>query len=586
MKRFFFFFVLFLFFPHPIYAQVHDGWVIDDFKSDVIIQKDGKVAVHEIITTDFSDSKHGIYRDIPYVYTDGSKKTYTDITLGEVYQDDRKATVDLSEINGYKRIRIGDSSRTLTGKHTYDITYVVTGVLRSFTDHDELYWNVTGNNWDTQISHASVTVTLPKEGITRIACYEGIMSSTFPCIKESQTLTQAVFSNQNPIFPSYGMTVAVGYTKGMVPILIVTPPKSLEDTLFTPASFGTFALSFATGLVLLVVLWTRKGRDLWYRTRSMFDPHAKAASKPLFMRQIVSVEFEPPNHLRPAEIGVLMDEKADTLDVSATIIDLATRGYLSIKEIPKTWLLGTIDYELKKEKNADDILLPYERTLLTKLFSSKDAVLLSSLKKKFYTSLKTIKSQLYTQVMTRKLFVTNPESTRTLYQTLGIGITVLGAFCIFMGIKLIIGPLVTFGAGIVLTGLILIPFSRSMPRRTALGQELYERVKGYKLFIGGAEQYRQQFYEKKNMFNEVLPYAIVLGLTGKFAKAMQDMGIQPENPSWYTGTHAFSPVYFASNINSFSDSISAVMASTPSTSGGFSGGGSGGGFGGGGGGSW
>ena len=88
------------------------------------------------------------------------------------------------------------------------------------------------------------------------------------------------------------------------------------------------------------------------------------------------------------------------------------------------------------------------------------------------------------------------------------------------------------------------------------------------------------------MFNEVLPYAIVLGLTGKFAKAMQDMGIQPENPSWYTGTHAFSPVYFASNINSFSDSISAVMASTPSTSGGFSGGGSGGGFGGGGGGSW
>lgn len=585
MKRFLLFFLLFLFLPTKSYAQ-NSGWVINNFQSDVIIQKDGKVAVHEIITTDFSDSKHGIYRDIPYIYTAGNKKTYTDITLGQVYQDDRKATVDLSEINGYKRIKIGDATRTLTGKHTYDITYVVTGVLRSFTDHDELYWNVTGNNWDAQINHASVTVTLPKEGMTQVACFEGATGSTSPCKGEHMTLSQATFSNQEPIYASYGMTIAVGYTKGMVPILTVAPPKRLEDTLFTPASLGTFALSFATGLVLLIVIWTRKGRDLWYRTRFMFDPHMKAESKPLFMRQIVSVEFEPPNHLRPAEIGVLMDEKADTLDVSATIIDLATRGYLSIKELPKKWILGTIDYELKKEKNADDVLLPYEKTLLTKLFSSKDTVLLSSLKKKFYESLKIIKSQLYTQVMSRKLFVTNPESTRTLYQTLGIGITVLGAFCIFMGVKFILGPLVTFGAGIVLTGLILIPFSRSMPRRTALGQELHERVKGYKLFIGGAEQYRQQFYEKKNMFNEVLPYAIVLGLTGKFAKAMQDMGIQSENPSWYTGAHAFSPVYFASNINSFSDSISAAMASTPSNSGGFSGGGSGGGFGGGGGGSW
>lgn len=585
MKRVLLFFLLFLFLPNQTHAQ-SNGWVIDDFKSDVIVQNDGKVAVHEIITTDFSDSKHGIYRDIPYVYTSGNKKTYTDIQLGQVYQDDRKATVDLSEINGYKRIKIGDASRTLTGKHTYDITYVVTGVLRSFTDHDELYWNATGNNWDAPINHASVTVTLPKDGITQVTCYEGPTGSTTPCKGDHLTLSQTTFTNQEILYPTYGLTVAVGYTKGMVPILTVAPPKRLEDTLFTPIALGTFALSFATGLLLLIVLWTRKGRDLWYRTRSMFDPHVKAEVKPLFMRQVVSVEFEPPDHLRPAEIGVLMDEKADTLDVSATIIDLATRGYLSIREIPKTWLLGTIDYELKKEKTADDTLLPYEKTLLTKLFSKKDTVLLSSLKRKFYTSLKTIKSQLYTQVMTRKLFVTNPESTRTLYQALGIGITVLGAFFIFVGVKLILGPLVTFGAGVILTGLILIPFSRSMPRRTALGQELYERVKGYKLFIGGAEQYRQQFYEKKNMFNEILPYAIVLGLTGKFAKAMQDMGIQPDNPSWYTGTHVFSPVYFAANINSFSDSISATMASTPSNSGGFSGGGSGGGFGGGGGGSW
>ena len=94
------------------------------------------------------------------------------------------------------------------------------------------------------------------------------------------------------------------------------------------------------------------------------------------------------------------------------------------------------------------------------------------------------------------------------------------------------------------------------------------------------------FFEKKNMFNEVLPYTIIFGLTGKFAKALKDMGLKPANPSWYHGTQAFNALYFSSSVNNFSNSLSTAISSAPKSSG-FSGGGSsGGGFGGGGGGSW
>lgn len=281
-----------------------------------------------------------------------------------------------------------------------------------------------------------------------------------------------------------------------------------------------------------------------------------------------------------------MDERADTLDISATIIDLANRGFLTIKEIQKKWVFGSTDYELKQTNKQTTALLPYEKLLLDRLFISGKNITMSSLKTTFYDDLADVKKKLYEDVMKKKLFVAHPETIRAKYLGLGFAIFFLGVLCLFGAFPLVNAPLLTFGIGTLLIGILFMFVSRTMPRRSALGREYYQRVLGYQLFISGAEKYRQQFYEKKNLFNEILPYAIVFGLTGKFAKAMKDMGIKPTQPSWYTGHHAFVPIVFASEINNFSQSLSTAIASTPSKSGGFSGGSSGGGFGGGGGGSW
>jgi uncharacterized membrane protein len=85
---------------------------------------------------------------------------------------------------------------------------------------------------------------------------------------------------------------------------------------------------------------------------------------------------------------------------------------------------------------------------------------------------------------------------------------------------------------------------------------------------------------------EVLPYAIVFGVTKKLAKAMEDMGIKPPEPAWYVGAAAFNPYRFTNNIDNFSRSLSSAIAAAPGGSGSGGGGFAGGGFGGGGGGSW
>ncbi len=210
---------------------------------------------------------------------------------------------------------------------------------------------------------------------------------------------------------------------------------------------------------------------------------------------------------------------------------------------------------------------------------------MSDLKLTFYQDLAEVKKSLYQEVTAKKFFAGNPETTRQKYAALGGVVILVGAVSIFGAVKLIVGPLATFGAGVMLSGIGLLIASRFMPQRTALGHELWQRSKGYYEFISGAEKYRQRFFEKKNMFNDILAYAIVFKLTDKFAKAMADMGVEASQPSWYVGSRPFNTTYFVSSVNTFSSSMSRAIASTPSSSG-SSGGSSGGGFGGGGGGSW
>ncbi|MGE0059482.1 MAG: DUF2207 domain-containing protein, partial [Dehalococcoidia bacterium] len=317
--------------------------------------------------------------------------------------------------------------------------------------------------------------------------------------------------------------------------------------------------------------------------------------RPLFARETVVVEYAPPEignekrPLRPAEIGLLLDERADTLDVTATIVDLAVRDYLRIEQVEGKGIFGKDDYVLHKLKEADDTLLVYERTLFDALFDS-ESVKMSDLKNEFYSDLAKVKTALYVQggKSKDKFFNRSPSSVRTGYLTAGFVIAGLGAAA-FVGLGVIeIGAILA--VPIVIAGLLMAALSSAMVARTAFGREMYRRILGFREYMEVAETDRQRFYEDASIFDKYLPYAIVYGCTEKWARAFEGIeGVDTTTRSWYTGPHAFTPVLFASSINSFSSSVSSSIASTPASSGGsgFSGGGGGGGgFGGGGGGSW
>lgn len=587
MKRILFSFLLFLFFV-PKLALADEGWIIENFDSKINLQETGEVFVAETIAVDFGDlQKHGIYRDIPYIYNSDEKEDlYTKIEIKNVLQDGEFGKFKVTSSNGYVRVRIGDPDVTIVGKHTYQINYVALGVLKSFSDYDELFWNVTGNNWPVSISTVSAVVSLPKGEVLKVACFRGIFGSTDTCTATGVTTRTANFST-NDLLENEGMTLVVGYTKGIVPIVTVDRPKSLWEQFVSTPSEIVLSLVIALGTLFSLWLWWGKGRDFWLQRRHLAEKGVEEV-KPMGAREQVVVEFGPPGALRPAEIGVLADERADTLDVVATIIDLAVRGFMNIKEIEKSWLFGSTDYELTKRPIDKSKLRVYEKDLLSKLFVSGDSVKLSDLKQNFYTHLSDVKKKLYEDVIDKKLFVGDPEKIRQKYLIAGVIVLALGGGLLTVGLNSQQIFVIDVGIGLMVAGFILTIVSRFMPRRSAHGREMLRRIKGYRLFINTAERYRQRFFEEKNLFTQILPYAIVFGLTDKFAKAMKDIGLEKVQPTWYTGVHPFNISTFNSSVSDFSRSVTTAIAAAPKSSGGFSSGGgfSGGGFGGGGGGSW
>ncbi len=570
------------------YAQTED-WTIQKYNSDITIQEDGTVNVTETIETNFNVEKHGIFRDIPFVYaTQDGGEYFTDLTVTSVTRDGKEEKYEDSRQGSYRNLKIGDAGKTISGNHTYVIKYTANGVLSEYDNYDELFWNTTGNYWDAPINKVSGNIKIAKGTLTDALCYEGYEGYDTNCNVTRTSDNAYSYESTRPLAAGEGVSVVASFPKGTVPIVTIKQPMSPVDQLRSSEFQIAFLVAIVLGIFGVLIHWARRGRDFVFMGKYILDPNAKTVLRPLTHRDTVVVEYTPPENLRPAEIGVIADERADTLDVTSSIIDLAIRGYLKIKEIPKKWTFGKVDYELTRTQKTTDGLESYEKELLSGLFKTGNTVKVSDLKTKFYQDLARVKEKLYADVIRKEFFPHNPSHIKGIYLTIFIILTaVVTALLILNGTRLYPSPIVTgLTLGLFPAGILGIALSRSMSRRTAKGAEMARRIKGYRLFLSQVEKHRQKFFEDKNLFNEIMPYAIVFGLTDKIAKAAKDMGVKPDTPSWYTGASAFHATTFARNISNFSSSVGTSIASSPSSSG-FSGGGSsGGGFGGGGGGSW
>ncbi len=586
----------------PLTAAADEGWVIKVFDAQVVIDKDGSMTVTERLDVDFQGlAKHGIFRDIPIAYEyQGDQTRFYDLSVKSVTNGDGHGhQYSVTNTDTFVRIKIGDPNVTITGAQTYVIAYTVRGALNGFADHDELFWNASGNEWPVAIERGLLKVTLPSGGIQQVACFQGPTGSKEACAAEAGGAS-AQFASTRLLPAGEGFTVVAGFPKGVVsdpaPILRTRPREGFGMFAVTPMTLAGAAFTALIAVAGLWWAWWTYGRDKAYTSVYYLTRNPEEQTAPLFKHQAVVVEYAPPEGLRPAEIGVLLDEGADTLDVSATIIDLAARGFLRIEEYKTEGVIfglgSTTDWRFVKLDAVEaerTSTKAYERKLYSDLFATSTIVTLSSLRNTFYSAVAATKDLLYRQVQQDQWFPASPDGMRNQWRGIGLGAMVLGGLLAWgagkeMGAGLVFVPVV--GAG-----LALLPLASVMPRRTAMGSELLRRSLGFREYLVTAETHRQQFNEQTNIFAKYLPYAMVFNCVHKWAAALAVLGVEPSHAmgGWYVGAGYGGFANFSNQMSAFSDQLGAAITSTPGGSGssGFGGGGSsGGGGGGGGGGSW
>ena len=552
---------------------------IRNFDALLTVHSDGSLDVTEQLTIGFTGQWNGIVRDLSLHHnTAQGRATKLDILVGFITDTSgqRLRVEEESKDNGWTRgLRIwipgaSDADRQII------VRYHVANAIRFFYASskegalDELYWNVTGNSWTMPIDSVHARVVLPG-GVTptRVASYTGARGSTAAEAKIEKHDNVVDFTLLRGLSPYEGMTIGVGWPAGH----IRSRPSESRELLAA-------ALEESPLLIPLIIFflafksWQKRGRD------------PKEGS--------FVVRYEPVEGASPAELGTLVDNKADMPDITATLVDLAVRGFIRIEEITESHLLGlskSTDYiiHIIRKPSGWTGLKPHEQRYLEALSSAapSDAytVKVSELKNRFYRSLPKIRDAIYDTLVSSGFYLQRPDKVKGKWIGLGVLTAFVGAGFGVLATKMMwvtISPIALIAAA-VLSTLILFVFAQIMPARTVAGARAREATLGFKEFLSRVETDRyKKMITSPEMFERFLPYAMAFGVADKWAKAFEDIYREP--PQWYVGgTGQFSASSFSHSIGTMSSAAATSMSSSPGSSGSGGGGSSGGGSGGGGG---
>ena len=612
-----------------------DGYTINNYDIIIKVKENNVLDITENINVNFNESRHGIYRTIPLFNTitrlDGTtsknKVQITNIKVNEPYTK--------SIQNGKLNLQIGDPDRTITGPKTYSIHYDYNLGKDPSKDYDELYFNLIGNEWDTNINKVNFMINLPKEFDSD--------NLGFSTGKFGSTSSNDVYHQVN------GNTIS-GYTlKTLEPGEGLTIRLELEEGYFKNAKLQVdwkesliyiFPILFP---ILCYNLWKKYGKD---------------------DKVVKTIEFNPPDGMNSLDVGFYYKGIATDKDVISLLLYFANKGYLKISKTQVPKLFGTREsftITKLKEYDGNDWC---EKTFLEGLFRKRrkdqspyligiqtipsNKVTEEDLKDNFYITIRHIlndkkskenqdkifdsksvrkKGSIMAAIVITLLMIIIPpflttydfigtffplfiaalaisiytyytakaleEKTKKLPSILLMTLVIIIVLCIsffaFPNVLLAFDSITLTGYLIGLICIIIMTiFYRIIPKRTPYGIEILGKIKGFKEFIETAEKDKLETLVQDNptYYYDILPYAYVLGVSNTWMKKFESMSYQP--PNWYEGSTDF----HISDFDHFMFSATRTMTSAPSSSmssgssGGSGGGSAGGGSGGGGGGSW
>lgn len=543
------------------------SWEFERFDVEIAVEPDASFRVRETQVVNFHGAFSFLNRDLssaPAVYGEG--RTYGKVRIrniavydlsGNPYDGSLWTVKNLSE---GKRVHIEFQASNET--RGWIIEYRMTGALIFAADHARLYWDAVSTDRSVNVRSSRVTVSLPPESdleAVRTKYYIDLVSP--PSHHESGREGNLLWWETRDLAPYTTLTIDVAFPREAVKV-----PWQYGRACGTAVIALSSAL-LALTLAFMLFLWWRKGRDIGRSGTRM-------------------VRYDPPPGLTPAMTDMLMREKPRVEDIAATIVDLARRGYISLREEERRGVIRRKVYGFRRLRSDPSSLLPYEQQLLDALFASGDDVTEEDLTNVFYVHVKPILQGVRDEVLARGLFDKDPAKIRRGYSLRGILLCALSVACLLLLSRWFdLGWFSVAAAAFLPVGMLVAVVGWFMPRRTREGSAAYEHVQGFREYMATAEG-EELGRMTPDYFERNLPYAMVLGVAEPWARKFRDIYTSP--PSWYQGEGtAFNTVTFTSSLHTMTESLGRTLTSSPSSSsgsggGGFGGGSSGGGFGGGG----
>ena len=593
-------------------------YYIEEYMVNIIVNEDNVLNIEEEITAMFEVPKHGIIRKIPtkniVTRNDGTTEK-NNVAISNIAVDGAQYTV--SSESGYKSIKIGSASTTLSGQKKYTITYDYELPRDKSKNFDELYFNIIGTEWDTYIDKVYFVIKMPKSfnennigfslGSKGVSGFENI----------TYDVTENIISGRvnRRLDAGEGLNIRLELEEGYFKAPII---RINEEILFK-----IVIIAICTFIAYLI--WYKYGRDI---------------------ETVDTVEFYPPEGYNSAELGFLYRGHSTDMDIISLLVYLANKGYIKIHDEKKQSLFTSINsYSLEKLKDYDGDNVS-EKMFMELVFSSGKLVSKTSFERKIdkvsykikkVIDNKTNKNEIIVKsIMSKNLMLIALIIFVAFISLLGIvaseggwgqafivaflmffytpfwyaGFTSKGATKIFIlgfigfHMTMMLG---SFGAWmwfsslentiLTLAGIVSIVTMFiclvNMSKRTVFGAHILGKIKGFKRFLEFAEKERVEalINENPNYVFDILPYMYVLGVSDKYIKQFENY--IKESPSWYSSTDSFNTLHFSHFMNDVVSSAHAQTVSSGGSSGGGSGGGgssgggsSGGGSGGGGGSSW
>ncbi|MEI6288763.1 MAG: DUF2207 domain-containing protein, partial [bacterium] len=631
-KIFAFLFLLLLALPVGAQEQIEK---INSFDSQITVNQDGSMIVTETIavTSLGEEIVHGIYRDFPTRYKDKNGNNYkVGFEIISVKRDGLPTMYDTADESNGIRIYIRDQDIVIPpGQYAFEITYRTTKQLGFFADHDELYWNVTGNGWVFPIDKATAEVSLSSGILPEQIRTEGYTGSQGSMEKDFTAKIEngKVYFSSNRKLDSYeGLSIVVGWPKGFVHEPTVAEKRA--DWLRDNTGFFVGLIGLVIVLLYYLFFWFKVGKDPEKGT--------------------VIAQYDSPQDLSPASIGYIKNMGMSDRLFSASIIHLAVKGFLKIEKIGAHYHLKNLS-TAAKNKN-----LPVEQDLImNSFFASKDeliikpsnhqeigdaldelkGVLVENYKNKYFKLnykyliggvVLSILALIVTVVISSlnnglpsffgsmfflvwlsgwnigvfaMVFVVIRGILKIKEGSRDVGTMVQTVFLAFFSAPFIFGDiaaLVAFSAltSVAVTIIIFVflvvnfLFVFLMKAPTVEGRKLMDEIEGFKLFLSVTEKDRMNFHnppeKTPELFEKFLPYALALNVENKWAEQFTDVFAQLQaqgnayNPNWYAGA-GFSAVAVGSFASSLGSSFGSAISSSsvaPGSSSGFSGGGGGG----------